>query len=62
LRRCLKNYQRHLLSVLFSGGSGFASSAVWIVAGILFVTGLIGFGVAARDESSASRARLGVDL
>jgi hypothetical protein len=44
-----------LLALLF-GGLGFAIHALWIVAVVVFLAWLIGFGVA-RGEGSGGRAR-----
>jgi hypothetical protein len=44
-----------LLALLF-GGLGFAVHALWIVAMVVFIAWLVGFGLA-RGEGSGGRAR-----
>ncbi|HLM97397.1 MAG TPA: hypothetical protein VK283_13855 [Acidimicrobiales bacterium] len=44
-----------LLALLF-GGLGFAIHALWVVAVVVFIAWLIGFGVA-RGEGAGGRAR-----
>jgi hypothetical protein len=45
-----------LLLALLLGGLGFAIHALWIVAVVVFIAWLIGFGVA-RGEGAGGRAR-----
>ena len=44
-----------ILALLF-GGLGFAIHALWIVAAVVFIAWLVGFGVA-RGEGAGGRAR-----
>ena len=45
-----------LLIALIFGGLGFATHALWIIAVVVFVAWLIGFGVA-RGAGAGSKAR-----
>jgi hypothetical protein len=45
-----------LLLALLLGGLGFASHIFWIIAAVVFIAWLVGFGVA-RGEGSGGRAR-----
>ncbi len=46
-----------LLIALILGGLGFAAHILWIVAAVVFIAWLIGFGLAHGESSSGSRAR-----
>ena len=45
-----------LLLALILGGLGFAVHVLWIVAAVVFIAWLVGFGLA-RGETSGGRAR-----
>ena len=45
-----------LVIALLLGGLGFAVHALWIVAGVVFVAWLLGFGLA-RGEGAGGRSR-----
>jgi len=45
-----------LLLALLLGGLGFAAHVLWIVAAVVFIAWLVGFGVA-RGEGAGGRAR-----
>ncbi len=46
-----------LLVALILGGLGFAAHVLWIVAAVVFVAWLIGFGLARGESSGGTRAR-----
>ena len=46
-----------LLLALLLGGLGFAVHALWIIAGIVFVAWLVGFGFSGGELSGGRRAR-----
>ncbi|HEV2638228.1 MAG TPA: hydrophobic protein [Actinocrinis sp.] len=46
-----------LLLALILGGLGFAAHVLWIIAVVLFVVWLIGFGFAGGELSSGRRSR-----
>ncbi len=46
-----------LLLALLLGGLGFAAHVFWIVAVVVFIAWLVGFGVARGEGSGGGRAR-----
>jgi hypothetical protein len=46
-----------LLLALLLGGLGFAAHVFWIVAAVVFLAWLIGFGLARGETSGGGRAR-----
>ena len=46
-----------LLIALIFGGLGFAVHALWIIAVVVFLAWLVGFGLARGESSSGGRAR-----
>jgi hypothetical protein len=46
-----------LLLALILGGLGFAAHILWIVAAVVFLAWLVGFGLARGETTGGSRAR-----
>jgi hypothetical protein len=46
-----------LLVALILGGLGFAAHVLWIVAAVIFIAWLIGFGLTRGETSGGTRAR-----